>query len=56
MNHFQSMSGVGVWQTFFVMAAIYFVFMMAGASAIAFRRPAGSPKAGSPRFPPGRPR
>ncbi|WP_233901909.1 OFA family MFS transporter [Paracoccus denitrificans] len=31
MNHFQSMSGVGVWQTFFVMAAIYFVFMMAGA-------------------------
>lgn len=31
MNHFQSEGGVGVWQTFFVMAAIYFVFMMCGA-------------------------
>lgn len=31
MNHFQSEGGVGVWQTFFVMAAVYFVFMMCGA-------------------------
>ncbi|WP_449043694.1 OFA family MFS transporter [Paracoccus versutus] len=31
MNHFQSVTGVGVWQTFFVMAAVYFVFMLAGA-------------------------
>ena len=31
MNHFRSPASVGVWQTFLVMAAIYFVFMMAGA-------------------------
>lgn len=33
MNHFQSAQQVGVWQTFFVMAAIYLVFMLAGAFA-----------------------
>jgi MFS family permease len=31
MNFFKSPSSVGVWQTFVAMAAIYFVFMMAGA-------------------------
>lgn len=31
MNHFQSDTSVGVSQTFLVMAAIYFVFMMGGA-------------------------
>jgi MFS family permease len=31
MNHFKTASSVGVWQTFLAMAAIYFVFMMAGA-------------------------
>lgn len=31
MNHFQSVTGVGVRQTFFVMAVVYFVFMLAGA-------------------------
>ncbi len=31
MKYFASPTGVGVWQTFVVMAAIYFVFMMAGA-------------------------
>lgn len=31
MNHFQSETSVGVWQTFLVMAAIYLVFMMGGA-------------------------
>ncbi|CAM2958205.1 Nitrate/nitrite transporter NarK [Paracoccus aminovorans] len=31
MNHFQSAESVGVWQTFFAMAAIYLVFMLAGA-------------------------
>ncbi len=31
MNYFQSDTSVGVWQTFMVMAAIYFVFMMGGA-------------------------
>ncbi len=31
MKHFASANGVGVWQTFLVLAAGYFVFMMAGA-------------------------
>ncbi len=31
MNHFRTDGSVGVWQTFIVMAAIYFVFMMGGA-------------------------
>jgi MFS family permease len=31
MNYFKSASSVGVWQTFVVMAGIYFVFMTAGA-------------------------
>jgi MFS family permease len=31
MNYFRTPTSVGVWQTFVVMAAIYFVFMMAGA-------------------------
>lgn len=33
MRHFASDTGVGVWQTFLVMAAIYLVFMMSGAFA-----------------------
>ncbi|MGK6314150.1 OFA family MFS transporter [Neorhizobium sp. DT-125] len=31
MNYFKTPDSVGVWQTFLVMAAVYFVFMMAGA-------------------------
>ena len=31
MNHFKGSSGVGVWQTFVALAAIYAVFMFAGA-------------------------
>ncbi|WP_292895420.1 OFA family MFS transporter [Nitratireductor sp.] len=31
MNTFKTASSVGVWQTFLIMAAIYFVFMMGGA-------------------------
>jgi MFS family permease len=31
INYFKTPSSVGVWQTFLVMAAIYFVFMMIGA-------------------------
>jgi len=31
MRHFASPTGVGVWQTFLILAAIYFVFMMGGA-------------------------
>ncbi|QYE35409.1 OFA family MFS transporter [Polymorphobacter sp. PAMC 29334] len=37
MKHFASPTGVGVWQTFLVLAAGYFVFMMAG--AIGYRVP-----------------
>ncbi|QJD93721.1 OFA family MFS transporter [Duganella dendranthematis] len=38
MKYFATATSVGVWQTFLVMAAIYFVFMMAG--ALAYRVPA----------------
>lgn len=38
MRHFASPTSVGVWQTFLVMAAIYFVFMVAG--ALGYRVPA----------------
>ncbi|WP_267381991.1 MULTISPECIES: OFA family MFS transporter [unclassified Sphingomonas] len=31
MKHFANAGGVGVWQTFLTLAALYFVFMMAGA-------------------------
>jgi MFS family permease len=37
MKHFATADSVGVWQTFLVMAAIYFVFMMAG--ALSYRVP-----------------
>jgi MFS family permease len=38
MKHFASSESVGVWQTFLTMAAVYFVFMMAG--ALSYRVPA----------------
>ena len=38
MKHFASAESVGVWQTFLTMAAVYFVFMMAG--ALSYRVPA----------------
>jgi MFS family permease len=38
MNFFATPTSVGVWQTFLVMAAIYFVFMMGG--ALGYRVPA----------------
>ncbi|MDY7537731.1 OFA family MFS transporter [Undibacterium sp. 5I1] len=38
MRHFATPTSVGVWQTFLVMSAIYFVFMMAG--AFGYRVPA----------------
>jgi MFS family permease len=37
MKHFASPAGVGVWQTFLVLAAIYFVFMLGG--ALSYRLP-----------------
>jgi MFS family permease len=39
MNHFKTPTSVGVWQTFVVMAGIYFIFMMAG--AFGYRIPPG---------------
>ena len=50
MTYFSSPTSVGVWQTFVVLAAIYFVFMMSG--AFAYRVPPGdsSAKAGSVHF------
>ena len=33
MGHFRDASGPGVWQTFLVLAAVYFVFMLAGSFA-----------------------
>ncbi|MGV6872024.1 OFA family MFS transporter [Pseudochelatococcus sp. B33] len=54
MTFFQSPESVGVWQTFFVMAAIYSVFMMGG--AFGYRVPPGNwkpdgwePKAVAPK-------
>lgn len=54
MAHFANSGGVGVWQTFFVMAAVYFVFMLSG--AFGYRvPPAGwapegwTPKAADPK-------
>ena len=40
MTHFRTPTSVGVWQTFVVLAAIYFVFMMSG--AFAYRVPPDS--------------
>jgi MFS family permease len=37
MSHFAGPDGVGVWQTFAVMAVVYFIFMMGG--ALAYRVP-----------------
>jgi hypothetical protein len=45
MAHFHSATGVGVWQTLLVMAAIYAVFMMAG--AFGYRVPPDTAVAGS---------
>jgi MFS family permease len=45
MKHFASATSVGVWQTFLVLAAVYIVFMLAG--ALGYRVPAeGWPPAG----------
>ena len=47
MTYFRTPTSVGVWQTFLVMAAIYFVFMMSG--AFAYRVPDAAPRtAGAP--------
>ncbi len=48
MNHFASPEGLGVWQSFVVMAVIYFVFMIGRRCPIVCRRPAGNRQAGTP--------
>ena len=54
MNTFRTANSIGVWQTFVVMGAIYFVFMIGG--AFGYRVPpagwqldAGTPRANTPR-------
>jgi MFS family permease len=44
MNTFRTPQSVGVWQTFVVMAAIYFVFMMAGAFGYRLPQPGWRPQ------------
>ena len=46
MKHFATPTSVGVWETFLAMAAIYFVFMTAGAFGYRIPVPAGSPRDG----------
>jgi MFS family permease len=46
MTRFQTPTSVGVWQTFLVLAAIYFVFMMSG--AFAYRLPSAQVSAAAP--------
>ena len=43
MTHFRTPTSVGVWQTFLVLAAIYFVFMMAGACGYRVPAPGWQP-------------
>jgi MFS family permease len=49
INHFASPTGVGVWQSFLVMAAVYFVFMMAGAFGYRIPPLGWKPKGWNPR-------
>jgi MFS family permease len=44
MRHFATPTSVGVWETFVAMAAIYFVFMMAGAFGYRVPAPGWTPK------------
>lgn len=44
MRHFATPTSVGVWETFVAMAAIYFVFMMAGAFGYRVPPPGWAPK------------
>jgi len=46
MTYFRTSTSVGVWETFLVLAAIYFVFMMSG--AFAYRVPDSSRPSASP--------
>ncbi|MFG1361915.1 OFA family MFS transporter [Xanthobacter versatilis] len=48
MQHFASPTSVGVWQTFLVMAAVYFVFMVGGALSYRVPREGWAPKGWTP--------
>ena len=49
MAHFKTASSVGVWQTFVVMAVIYFVFMMGGAFGYRVPAPGWRPAGWTPK-------
>src|SRR6516164_2519828 len=49
MNYFRTPTDVGVWQTFLVLALIYFIFMIGGALGTACPPPIGRPTALSSR-------
>ena len=48
MKHFATPTSVGVWETFLAMAAIYFVFMMAGAFGYRIPAPGWKPAGWTP--------
>jgi MFS family permease len=48
MNHFAGPASVGVWETFLCLAAIYFVFMMAGAFGYRVPPPNWKPRGWTP--------
>ena len=47
MTHFRTPTSVGVWETFLVLAAIYFVFMMSGAFGYRLPPPGWQPQGGA---------
>ena len=49
MKFFETPTSVGVWQTFLVMAAIYFVYMMAGSLGYRLPAPGWKPKGWQPK-------
>jgi len=51
MKHFANAQGVGVWQTFLVLAALYFVAMMAGALGYRIPREGWRPAGWTPPVP-----
>ncbi|MEP9347907.1 OFA family MFS transporter [Xanthobacter sp. KR7-225] len=51
MQHFASPTSVGVWQTFLVMAGLYFVFMVGGALGYRVPREGWAPKGWTPPAP-----
>jgi MFS family permease len=48
MAHFKTATSVGVWQTFVVLAAVYFVFMLGGAFGYRLPAPGWTPRGWTP--------